>query len=234
MADWDDDDFELPDDQIPGNDAVEWEDEEEEEPEPEVKHGDAPKLSKEKAAKAQSIKEAKRRAEIESALQEGETDAERRLRERQDVEEADHELTNELFAGTGQETVVVQGVEGYALKNLKDYVTLAHDVADRFETVKAKSNFQGKFVKEVLKKIEGKLSIEDCDEIIGILAAAKLAKEKAKKQPTAKKIPTSGSKKPKAKTKKEIQAEKEAHDDLFGGFVENEYQHFEEEYDDFM
>ena len=59
-----------------------------------------------------------------------------------------------------------------------------------------------------------------------------MALEKAKKNPVAKKL--SGKNAPKQKSKKDIAAEKAAHADLFGGFVENEYQGYEEEYDDFM
>ena len=126
-------------------------------------------------------------------------------------------------------TVVVQGVDGYALKNLKDHMALAHDVVDAFEKKKSKANFRVKCVKEMLKKIEASLTTEDCDEIIGMMTTAKTAIEKAKKQPTAKK-----EKAKKGKTKKEAKAEVDKHADLFGGFVENEYEDYEAEYDDFM
>jgi len=230
---WDDDDFEVAplDNGASGGAAAEWDDEEEFEPPPLPSHGDAPKLSKDKAAKVKAMKEAQKRAAIESALQEDETDADRRLRERHDIEDADHALADDLFAGTGEVQVkVVQGLEGYELKLLKDYVTLAHDIGERFDAVKAKSNFQSKFIKEVLKHVQGSLSIDDCDEIMGICAMAKAEKEKAKRQPTAKK---NAQKKPQ-KTKKEMKEEKKKHEDLFGGFVENEYQSYEDEYDDFM
>ena len=81
----------------------------------------------------------------------------------------------------------------------------------------------------MLKKIEASLTTEDCDEIIGMMTTAKTAIEKAKKQPTAKK-----EKAKKGKTKKEAKAEVDKHADLFGGFVENEYEDYEAEYDDFM
>ena len=126
-------------------------------------------------------------------------------------------------------TVVVQGVDGYALKNLKDHMALAHDVVDAFEKKKSKANFRVKCVKEMLKKIEASLTTEDCDEIIGMMTTAKTAIEKAKKQPTAKK-----EKAKKGKTKKEAKAEVDKHADPFGCFVENEYEDYEAEYDDFM
>ena len=83
---------------------------------------------------------------------------------------------------------------------------------------------------QLLKKIEQSLTIEDCDEIIGMMSAVKVALEKAKKQPTAKKGAGGG----KTKSKKDMKAEASAHAELFGGFVENEYAGYEEEYEDFM
>ena len=149
---WDDDEFDV---QLPvvGDAPAAWDDEEEFEPEPVVAHGDAPRLSKEKEAKLEREKNAAREAALDAALGDEETDGERRLRERQEVEEADHELSNELFAGSAaaktEKVQMVAGIEGYALKTLKDHLLLAHDVADAFEKKKSKANFQTKCVKEV-------------------------------------------------------------------------------------
>mmetsp|Transcript_31359 Transcript_31359/g.70467 ORF Transcript_31359/g.70467 Transcript_31359/m.70467 type:complete len:177 (-) Transcript_31359:634-1164(-) len=154
MADaWDDDEFEVA--PVTSQDAA-WDDEEEFEPPPVINHGDAPKLSKEKADKLERERRAARDAAIEGALDEEETEGERRLRERQQVEEADHELAADLYGDSGSgsgggatKTVVVQGLDGYALKNLKDHIALAVDVADAFEKKKSKANFRTKCVKEV-------------------------------------------------------------------------------------
>ena len=83
---------------------------------------------------------------------------------------------------------------------------------------------------QILKKIESSLTTEDCDEIIGMMTTTKTAIEKAKKQPTPKK----DTKSKKTKSKKDMKAEQDKHADLFGGFVENEYEDYEAEYDDFM
>lgn len=105
---------------------TEWEDEEELEPEPEPTHGTAPKLSSAKAAKAQDAAQARRQLAIESALEEGESDADRARRLQQEVEDADAELAAELYAGAAEEKVkVVAGLDGYALKSLKDHVVRA-------------------------------------------------------------------------------------------------------------
>mmetsp|Transcript_89384 Transcript_89384/g.178644 ORF Transcript_89384/g.178644 Transcript_89384/m.178644 type:complete len:164 (-) Transcript_89384:54-545(-) len=155
------------------------------------------------------------------------------------IEGADQALTDDLFGGGGgggggvaKTTVVEQGVDGYPLKQLKDFVTLAVDVAEAFEKKKSKPNFQTKFAKELLKRIEGAMTTEDCDEIIGMCSGFKVALEKAKKQPTAKKA--DAAKGGKTKSKKAVAEDKKKHADLFGGFVEDEYQGYEEEFDDFM
>ena len=45
--------------------------------------------------------------------------------------------------------MTVAGIDGYALKDLKDHISLAMDVAEAFEKKKSKPNFQAKCVKEV-------------------------------------------------------------------------------------
>ena len=90
---------------------------------------------------------------------------------------------------------------------------------------------------QLLKKIEASMTVEDCDEIIGMCSTVKAALDKAKKQPTKK-----ASAAPKTKSKKDLKAEQAAHAELFGGFVEDEYdeltdQHlskYDNSYDDFM
>jgi len=150
-----------------------------------------------------------------------ETAEEARERLQDQIEGADQALTDDLFGGGGggaatlTKTTVVQGLDGYQLKNLKDFVTLAVDVTEVFEKKKAKTNFQTKFVKELLKRIEGSMTTEDCDEIIGMCSGFKVALEKAKKQPTAKKADQV--KGGKTKSKKAIAEEKKKHADLFGG-----------------
>jgi hypothetical protein len=84
-----------------------------------------------------------------------------------------------------------------------------------------------------LKKIEASLTVEDCDEIIGLCSTVKTALEKAKKQPTVKKA-AGAAPAAKTKSKKDLAAEAKAHADLFGGFVEDEYDDYNDKYDDFM
>lgn len=232
---WDDDEFEVSD--LNGGfppPVSNWDDEEEFEPPPLPGHGEAPKLSAEKQAKLKNQQNAKKRNDLESALQEEETDDERRLRERLEIENADHELTDDLFGGGAKsETVVkiVQGVEGYSLKSLKDHLTLAHDVIERVENNKSKQNYIHAMLKEFVKKFDDHLTPGDLGEIIGICNASKIAKEKLLKQPTAKK---GQGKKKNTGTKKEVKKEVKQHEEMFGGFVEDEYEDFTQEYDDFM
>ena len=51
------------------------------------------------------------------------------MRIRDEVEEADHELTEELLAGAGEDAgatkeVIVQSMEGYKLKSMKDHIVI--------------------------------------------------------------------------------------------------------------
>lgn len=134
---------------------VAWDDEEDFEPAPVLSHGDAPKLSKDKEDKLAREKRAAKDAALEAALDENESEGEKRLRERRRDEDADHELSKELYGqsisggGSAAKVVTVQGLDGYALKDLKGHIALAHDVAEAFEKKKSKANFQTKCAKEV-------------------------------------------------------------------------------------
>jgi len=233
---WDDDEFEAPDLSQMGPDVPNaWDDEEEFEPQPLVTHGEAPKLSAEKQAKLEKEAAARKAAQIENALQEGETDAERRLRIRDEVEEADHELTEELLAGSTSaaepEVKIVQSMEGYKLKSMKDHIIICTDLAERLGNSKANHCHAG--VKELLKLLDGKFDPTQLGEMIAILATQKTKAEAALKKPTEKKKATKTQKKVPA-SKKEIKAQVDAHAEKFGGFVEDEYEDYTNQYDDFM
>lgn len=60
-------------------------------------------------------------AELETRLQLGETAEQRRLRERNRVEEADNDLTEDLFGGggAGGKGGAADGLSGLALKNMQ-------------------------------------------------------------------------------------------------------------------
>jgi len=236
---WDDDEFEAPDLSQMGPDVPNaWDDEEEFEPQPLVSHGEAPKLSAEKQAKLDQEARARKEAAIENALQDGETEAERRLRIRDEVEEADHELTEELLAGAGEgagatKEVIVQSMEGYKLKSMKDHIIICTDLAERFQQNSSKANHAFAGVKELLKLMDGKFDPAQLGEMIGMLAAQKTKAEAALKKPTEKKKATKSQKKVNA-SKKEIQGKIDAHAEKFGGFVEDEYEDYQAQYDDFM
>jgi hypothetical protein len=88
---------------------------------------------------------------------------------REQIEGADQALTDDLFGGSGgggvSTVTVVQGLDGYPLKLLKDYVTLAVDIAEVFEKRKSKANFQTKCVKEVSHFCFVLTSVSSCDQI---------------------------------------------------------------------
>lgn len=69
----------------------------------------------------------RRKAELEARLQLGETAEQRRLRERNRVEEADNDLTEDLFGGGGGGGGGrgAGGLSGLALKNMQVCVAVA-------------------------------------------------------------------------------------------------------------
>lgn len=67
-------------------------------------------------------------AELEKRLQLGETPEERRLRERNRVEEADNELTDDLFGGAGNKGPD-GGIANLSLKNMQVCRSHQHEMA---------------------------------------------------------------------------------------------------------
>merc|ERR1711939_1201287 len=99
---WDDDEFDVPSLVPPKPPPSSWDDEEEEEVEvPAVKQPTPQELATQKKLADKKAKAAllKKNAALMDAMAENETAEDRKLRERQQVEDADHELTDELFGG---------------------------------------------------------------------------------------------------------------------------------------
>ena len=199
----------------------------------EVSHGIAPKLSEAKALQLKKAEEAARRAKLEALLDENETEEDRKLRERRLVEEGDNELTNELFSGAGDEPKVPE-VDPNAvvidLKDLKDHLNLCDVLKEKM--AKSKRNHIVAFTKAFIKFHEEAYDVPDLQDMIIILNKFKTEKEaKAKKPTLAKKEEGKGKK----KSKKEIMMEKKKHDDLFGDNERHgEYDHYEDQFDDFF
>ena len=97
---WDDDDFEPV---LPPAAPSSWEDEEDEEEAPGAVAPSPESIAARKAAEAKKKEDAasKRAAAVLAQQYANETPEERRMRERKQVEDADHDLADDLFAGAG-------------------------------------------------------------------------------------------------------------------------------------
>ncbi|CAM9655845.1 unnamed protein product, partial [Ectocarpus fasciculatus] len=167
MADsWEDEEFDLPSSVPPTAVPVSWEDEEEDQEDAgAVAPGLAPKMSAAKAAKSAAEKDARIAAELETRLQLGETAEQRRLRERNRVEEADNDLTEDLFGGGGaQGQGAGGGLSGLALKNMQDHVKLAIELAERMDS--SKPAHMAAFMKELVTKLSSKMTADGLSDLV--------------------------------------------------------------------
>lgn len=221
MADsWDDDEFEPESLAATPPPPSNWDDEEEEEEEEEVsKVGMKPTLSEATRKRLEQKKAAEKEAKLAELLDAEETEGDRIRRERRMVEEGDNALTNELFGAEQQEDKQM-----FKLKDLKDHLSLAQTLQEQLAD--SKKNHVAAFFKEMLRSQD--FEEKDLGDMIAILQAQKDAKVKAAKKPT---LPT----KKKKATKKEIQDMKKKANDIFGSTDNGgEYDHYEDEFDDFF
>ncbi|KAG5192717.1 eukaryotic translation initiation factor 3 subunit J [Tribonema minus] len=242
MDSWEDDDF-TPPTLVPPKVTQSWDDEEEEEDEEAAKPTQPTEKQLEQARKAREAEAMRIAAAHEAAQQEAETAEERRLRERRRVEESDHALTEDLFGGGGTaeaaEAPAQAGVEGIPLKTTQDHVKLALDLGEKLSK-DGSSGSSGNILallKELITRVEGKLSLEETNQLALHLNKFKDAKMVAeqKRQAILKKQKAAAAKRNAEKSKKK------QHADLFGGAydgVGDQYDelatNYEDAYDDFM
>ncbi|KAJ8605020.1 hypothetical protein CTAYLR_004563 [Chrysophaeum taylorii] len=213
-----------------------WDDEEEEEEEV-VRGPQKPTLSEATKKRHEEKAAALKSARLNEVLDNEESTEEKKLRERRLVEEGDNALTNELFGAVQLEE---------KLKDLKDHLQLALSISDRMS--ESKRNHVLAFLKEFLRSVEDKLEPPDIAEIVArsvitasrgarrtatrraavqLLNAQKEAKVKAVKKPTQAKS--------KKKSKKELLDMQKKADDNFGAATGgDEYDHYEDQFDDFF
>lgn len=92
------------------------------------------------------------------------------LYNRRRVEESDHALTEDLFGGggggkgEGAAEALQVGVEGIPLKTTQDHVTLAIDLGEKLSKDGKSSNILA-LVKELITRVEGKLSLEETNQV---------------------------------------------------------------------
>ena len=116
------------------------------------------------------------------------------------------------------------------LESMNDHLKLVTLLNERFTEKKSKDNHVFMFVKEFLKTNEARFGPADLNDLIIMLTNQKTAKEKALEKPTE----SNKTKKSKKKSKKEQLEAKKKHADLFGEADAGEYDHYEDQYDDFF
>lgn len=210
MASWDDDEFEVPVVTETAKLKTNWEDEEEEaEPEPIVsKPSAAVQQAKLKREKEEALKLENK---LKLAQLEDETADERKIRERKQVEDADNELTGELFGtsvsngkSSGGTVSAARGVAGIALKTKQEHTVFGQACCHKLAESSA-FNIAA-FYKSLSDCLNEKVPCEVLDEIIGTISKIR---EKKSEKPAQKNQNNK-------KSKKQLQEESKKHSDVFG------------------
>lgn len=206
---WEDEDFEVP----TFNTAAlkdDWDDEVDETQLENTKLPAPPSAAQIEAARKRSEDAEKALAlKMKMAVLANETPEERRLREKRQVEEADNELSAELFDTQSQKSAAttnsVKGIGSVVLKTKQDHSNLGTATASRLSE---STTFNvGAFFKNAVKALDrAEVTAETLDEIIADLNKMRDTKAKAAKAVAGPK-----------KTKKEIKGAVKKHNDVFGG-----------------
>jgi hypothetical protein len=217
MADsWEDEEFEVP--AVPVVPAKNnWDDEEDEVEVGPVKAAGPTPAMVEAAAKKAKEEETALANQLKFAALEDETPDERRARERRQIEEADNDLTGELFdknskvgipskSSASTASSIVSGIAGTSLKSKDDHKQFGIVVAKKMADSTA-FNIAA-FYKSLTERVKDQLSAESLEEILSILQKLKDEKRKVAEPPK-----TSAAK----KSKKQVEAEMKKLDDKFGG-----------------
>lgn len=231
---WEDEEFEVPTFVAPAIPRANWEDEEDE---VEID----PKVVVTKPSQSQIDAEKKRAEEAEKTLATklklaqlaNETPEEKRLREKKQAEEADNELTGELFGANGKESPggaslgsSSKGIGSIVLKTKQDHLTFGSTIAQKLSSSSAFN--VAAFYKTLSKSLDTpSMTAEVLDDILVEITKIRDAKAKAEK-PTKQ-----GAGK---KSKKDIKAAEQKHNAVFGGsdFVDQYDDQYGNMEDDFM
>lgn len=233
---WEDEDFEVPVLAKPVAPSS-WEDEEEDEVDLATKVSKPSPAAVEAALRKAREDELALETKVKLSLLEKETPEERKAREKRQVEEADNELTGELFgsglSSPGVKSSVVSGsvrtglgVGSTVLKTKQDHTTFGVTVCQKLADSSA-FNIAA-FYKSLSKVLETPgVTSEVIDEIyaeISRIRENKLKLEKPAKPAVAK------------KSKKDIKISEKKHSDVFGGSSGGvgKYDHYNDMEDDFM
>lgn len=213
--DWEEDEFEVPDftSKLNQNNTIsnvkKFEDEEEE---TKVKTAEMNTKNKqnEAALKKAREEEIKLANKLKFAQLDSLSPEERRIRERQMIEEADVRIAGELFGtdasgGLSEEEMITRGLGSIPMKTKQDHVNFAILCANKMED---STSFNiSAFYKEITDNFKQKLTLEGLDEIVKMLTVIRDEKKKA----------AALNAKTEKKTVKQMKAESKKHADVFGG-----------------
>lgn len=245
MGDWDDDDFVpvLPSLSAKNNFADE-EDGVEVEPAVVVKVPTPAELAK--RAQKLAEEEEKLASQLKFALLEGETEDDRKARERRQVEEADNKLTEELLGGGKSKSSsapvasndapkksvsslgsssATGGLAAISLATKQDHTNFGITCSKKL--AESTPIYVCAFYKALSERLPPKMTTESLDEILAVLQKVRDEKKKVEGE-----VAKSTAQK---KSKKEIKAAEKKHNDIFGGskFADkllDEYADYEDEF----
>ena len=194
MGDWDDDNFTVPDllKKLPVVVPTSWEDEEDEAlVEPEVKSSKLTPVQIESNKKKLIEEELAFQTKLKLSVLANETPEERKAREKRQVEEADNELTGELFDTGGSKSPTktkegtsdvstIKGIGSTVLKTKQDHVNFGSTISKKLSDSSA-FNIAA-FYKSLSKVLESpSMTSEVIEEIFSEISKIKEAKFKLEK-----------------------------------------------------
>lgn len=231
---WEDEDFEIP--ILPASNVETRQDEEEDLTQIETKLSSKPSavlaLQKEKKEKEQ-IQAFENKLKL--SMEADETSEQRKVRERKQVEEADNELTGELFQGkqsaeknNSAAASSLSTIASISLKTKQDHTNFGTVTSQRLAESSAFN--VSAFYKSLSKTlVKPSVTLEVLDEIIADIQTIRESKAKEVKKAASKAaVPK--------KSKKELQQEEQKHASVFGGgsYGGDKYGHLDSLEDEFM
>lgn len=161
----------------------------------------------------EEAEDARKAMELEAELEANMSPDEQRAMERARIEEADHELTADLFGGVDKMSIskgAQQAGDKVVMKDMKDHMKHARKVAECMKG-HGKIHLAAVFLKEVIQQSKDVL---DDDAITDIIKTCNVIKNE-KVQQSKRKVKGQAQKSKKADKSKEAKAKK-LHDDVFG------------------
>ena len=211
--DWENDNFEV---KIPVlNNKANWEEEDQVELDANKPPPPPTASALAEMAKKKKEEELKLANAVKFASLENETSDERKARERRQVEDADNELTGELFGGKADGTSssteqkassssLASMVAGTSLKSKDDHKNFGIICAKKMSDSTAFN--VAAFYKSLTEKLESKFTSETIEEVLVLFNKIKEEKKKTEPAKTVQK-----------KSKSQVKAETKKHSDIFGG-----------------